>query len=522
MRSKSIKTKIILYIISSLAIMFLLMLFILNFRTSNTILQNTEDFANEIVKARSDEISQWLKARIEDLEVISTKRNYQFGIWDIMKDDLDLEYNRRKDLLALMFFSDPEGYYYTTTDFRGSIAERKYFRRLIDENLDFVVSDGLYSISSGEKIFIIAHRIYDSYDNFVGIVGSSISLETISEMLSKIDLVFDSYPWIIDSNGYYIAHPNKELLLDKNLEKYLRDQNIEIKDSLNKIIKTQYDNGEKFLVFSEIENTPGWILGVTIDEKELLEVSRSLAFQFFIIISVFLILTSFILIIISDKIVNPILHLKNKIDEFSKGNENINFKNYRNDELGVISESLEYLKDTTIKQKNELLYYSKTDPLTDLLNRRGMQEILNTQINKYYRHKEKFSILICDLDFFKSVNDKLGHQTGDLVLKRISSIMKKSLRNIDSISRWGGEEFLILLPYTDKKGVISVAEKLRESIENYEMIFDDKKIKVTITIGAADFVEGDNIDTCVKRADENLYKGKNMGRNCVVYKGSKL
>ena len=128
-----------------------------------------------------------------------------------------------------------------------------------------------------------------------------------------------------------------------------------------------------------------------------------------------------------------------------------------------------------------------------------------------------------DIDFFKSVNDTYGHAVGDLVLKTIAKIVRGQLREYDIAGRYGGEEFSILLPFTKIEEAIRVAERLRKSIENYEIDIskvnpdsDIKKINVTLSLGIYEMTPDDNDEDLLKKADKALYQAKNTGRNKVV------
>ncbi|HHE39138.1 MAG TPA: diguanylate cyclase [Candidatus Cloacimonetes bacterium] len=159
---------------------------------------------------------------------------------------------------------------------------------------------------------------------------------------------------------------------------------------------------------------------------------------------------------------------------------------------------------------------ARTDLLPNLGNRRELLEKIQAEINRFERKKNPFIIILGDIDDFKSINDNFGHDAGDYVLKTISKLMKSNLRKQDVISRWGGEEFLFLLPETDLTSGKRISERMRKNIENYPFHFKDKKINVTITFGVSIFDKIMNIDECFIMADKALYKGKISGKNCVV------
>ncbi len=166
--------------------------------------------------------------------------------------------------------------------------------------------------------------------------------------------------------------------------------------------------------------------------------------------------------------------------------------------------------------EHDLKHAALHDHLTGLMNRRFMMEQLKNQIFQYQRTQKVFSIVISDIDDFKSVNDNYGHECGDEVLKKVAGMLKSLLRKQDFVCRWGGEEFMIILPDTPLKGAREVAEKLRSTIESKSMLYQGCKIKVTMSFGVHQYDCAEMPDPCIRKADMNLYKAKLMGKNRVV------
>ncbi len=166
-------------------------------------------------------------------------------------------------------------------------------------------------------------------------------------------------------------------------------------------------------------------------------------------------------------------------------------------------------KIKSLSKKLEVMAYY--DKLTQIYNRAKFRNILEEFINFSNRYKTPLSLIYFDLDHFKDINDTYGHEKGDFVLKEAVKVVKKHLRESDIIGRWGGEEFLILLPNTDKKGALKVAENIRKAIEKHS--FDG--LKLTISFGVTEFNFNESIDEFIDRADMALYKAKKSGRNRV-------
>jgi len=172
------------------------------------------------------------------------------------------------------------------------------------------------------------------------------------------------------------------------------------------------------------------------------------------------------------------------------------------------------------KVNGRLQELADTDPLTGLLNRRSTMVSLELELARFERQKTPFSLVLADIDHFKQLNDTYGHDFGDQVLVKISQIFKDNLRSLDLASRWGGEEFLIVLSGTDCTGAIEVAEKLRSIIEDLDYGSDYSEIRTTMSFGVTCVDPDIAGEALIKRADIALYQAKDGGRNRVVaYEG---
>lgn len=164
----------------------------------------------------------------------------------------------------------------------------------------------------------------------------------------------------------------------------------------------------------------------------------------------------------------------------------------------------------------KLTLISTQDALTGLKNRRYFTERAQEAWQAYKRHNHIFSLLIVDIDFFKRINDEFGHLVGDAVLTQIASLLTDNLREGDIIARWGGEEFLVLLPSLNNQEAYWVAEKLRKKIADTPLSAPPHVINSTITCGVADIRGFHSVEACIHAVDKKLYKGKASGRNAVI------
>jgi diguanylate cyclase (GGDEF)-like protein len=157
------------------------------------------------------------------------------------------------------------------------------------------------------------------------------------------------------------------------------------------------------------------------------------------------------------------------------------------------------------------------DGLTDLYNRTFFDKFLMKSINEAERYDKQLSLLMLDIDYFKRINDKYGHQAGDMVLESLAQILKKVFRESDVIARYGGEEFVIVLPSTGIDGAIAAAGKMMSLVQDNTTLYNNadhtEALKITISIGIAEWVRGDDRLRMVEKVDNALYKAKESGRN---------
>jgi len=178
----------------------------------------------------------------------------------------------------------------------------------------------------------------------------------------------------------------------------------------------------------------------------------------------------------------------------------------------IIEEDLNFLV-----QNKDLKEKSRRDLLTEIWNHSHIIKLLEDEMKRAYRYKLDLSVIIGDIDNFKDINDNYGHYTGDIILKEITQIMKNQIRVNDKLGRYGGEEFLLVVPNTDLTGAYKLAERIRREIDKNKF---PKGIKLTISFGMTSYQNNDALKEIINRADTLLYKAKKNGKNKSIKKNS--
>ncbi len=187
--------------------------------------------------------------------------------------------------------------------------------------------------------------------------------------------------------------------------------------------------------------------------------------------------------------------------------------------LAAITKDRHQLQVQLGEMNKSLELATRIDPMTGLANRRDIVERIEREYNRAHRHVRTFSVMLADIDDFKKVNETYGINDGDDVLVEVARVLRGSIRNEDVCARWGGEEFLILLPETGIEGAAAVASKILESVSMTEFKANRPGIRITVSIGLCEYNIGQTVFECIGRANEALQLAKLSGKNRSIVAG---
>jgi len=182
----------------------------------------------------------------------------------------------------------------------------------------------------------------------------------------------------------------------------------------------------------------------------------------------------------------------------------INAFQHNPNDLKTLSHLVNKRTKELLEQKNKLEALSKTDPLTGALNRRGFSDRFKDEVSRNKRNQNPMTIVLSDIDDFKKINDTYGHDCGDLVLKEVVSLIRTLAREQDIIGRWGGEEFILLLPETPEEGALIFSERLRAAVANHQVEWNGENICISMTFGIDGCNNNSNMESIISNADKAL------------------
>ncbi len=277
------------------------------------------------------------------------------------------------------------------------------------------------------------------------------------------------------------------------------------------------------------ENIPVTIL-VEQDHSVIQAAWIKLRNRFLEFVSMLIVIVTSVALYMGHSIVTPLKQLINAARGIVEGNLDIHLSAKRKDEVDQLTDMFNQMThalrnkhaeitaaNQAMQQQNQLLQkLSITDGLTSLYNRTKLNTILSEQLARFKRHNRPFCLLMIDVDYFKTINDKLGHIVGDRILVTVASVLLKSIRTIDYAARYGGDEFMVILTETDSSAATKTAERIRAEVSAACLAFKEQPVHITLSIGITQSRRADTMpNDLIARADAALYEAKESGRDRV-------
>ncbi|BAU27840.1 diguanylate cyclase (GGDEF)-like protein [Aneurinibacillus soli] len=369
-----------------------------------------------------------------------------------------------------------------------------------------------YTAITGRLVIFISYPIFDEKGTYLGLVGGTLYLKemnVLNELLGEHFYKDGSYVYVVDGDGRIIYHQDSKRVNDVVVKNQVVQKLMQGKSGAERVINTKHKDmlaGYAYVPIADwgiVSQRPVDIALVPATDMINEMIKKSFPF---------LLVSLLIIWWISRKIAQPLHQLAHYTENSTENSQEEHMEEvvawyYEAIQLKKsLLHSLTFLHDKI----NYFMYQSTTDPLTKLTNRRTMDE----QMKKWTENSIPFSLILLDIDRFKSINDTYGHSVGDEVLKFLARKMKENARQHDICCRFGGEEFLILLPNTEKNEAFHVAERLRMSMEAGASPCGEM---VTISAGVSSYPDcTSETAKLIELADECLYKAKKSGRNCTI------
>jgi diguanylate cyclase (GGDEF)-like protein len=384
------------------------------------------------------------------------------------------EIREKYGFFTTFFVSEQTGRYYYYDGILKVIspedAHDVWYYGFRDRGKDFELDVDTNEAAAGKLTIFINHRLVDYQGRFLGITGVGLNMDQIGRILADYEDKFHRMVYMVDFKGLIQVHSNSDYI-----EKMSLHQMEGLKAIAREILKPhedamtfEFDRGDKhMLLTTRYFPNFNWHLLVEHEETRSLSIIRSVMFTN---LGVGLVSTCIIIIIV----VLAVNYFQGRLE-----------------------------------------FMATVDDLTNVVNRRQFMKVLKAETTRSIRYNRPLSILMIDVDYFKSINDTYGHPVGDKALVLMTETIKKTLRDSDLLGRLGGEEFGAILPEVDKDLATGVAERIREKVASTPLETDQNLLNMTISIGVATIGPESSDEDLLRLADQALYQAKETGRNRV-------
>jgi diguanylate cyclase (GGDEF)-like protein len=491
------------------------------------------------------ELDLWVKERLYELRVFSAsyvvsenlerasaaggQRRYntakQRRLGDYLKSVRE-KFAEFEELAAL----DPEGHVVVTTAERGGRLSLPEDWQVTAKTGNPILGKPLWDEAGKQWTLTIAVPVLAGREELLGVLAARLNFRRVGKMLQGYARGDDGDLFLITEEGTVLSSSR---FSPAELLEIRIPSRIAAKLFSHEAVPEHYRNERGIIVVGTLQgiHPVGWGVVAELDQdKAYAEVFRLRNLTIALIVGLLLVV-GFAAYILGLTIVRPLNRLITAASQVASGNLDVNVPVLGRGELGYTTEVFNHMvtrlrqareelgaMNRTLRDRNrELHEISITDSLTGLYNRNHTMEVLTKEVARAERYQRPLALLMIDVDHFKLYNDTCGHLAGDEVLRNIATIFRRCTRESDCVGRYGGEEFLIILPETGGDDAGGIAERIRLHLAEEDFPAGPQKLKITISGGIASFPRnGRSPESLLKSADAALYEAKNRGRNRVV------
>jgi len=546
---KNIKTQIIVFALLATIIPSVTMGWLSYVQNRKFLNEKIKQELRVVTSQVSRELDLWLKDRLYDLRVFSSSYVVLENLEKILREgsahiENVVAHRRLKDYLGSVRDKIVDYQELMLLDLQGApvatSSDKVTTVKLPDRWLEraqankYTIGSAYWDETLQAGVIVIAQPIRTANERLLGVMVAKLNFRTISKVLMKYAQGEIGELYLITQDGFLLE--SSKSISAKFLETKL----------LNSTTQKLFSQEGEPNAYLSYHNQPvvgalkrmselGW--GVVAEKqraKAYAQIVRLRNLTLALVVGLLLII-GLAAYLLSLSLVRPLNRLTSGAGKVAAGDLEVDVPVGSRDEVGYLTEVFNDMVarlrqgreelaaiNETLREKNvELHEISITDSLTRLYNRKHLMETLDKEVSRCQRHNHKFSLLVIDIDHFKTYNDTYGHLAGDEVLSRLASVFKESIRSSDYAARYGGEEFIIMLPEIGPEQGVEAAERIRHKVAEQRFGGEGESIKVTISVGVASYPEsGEDAESVIRKADEALYEAKERGRNQVVLTGA--
>lgn len=314
---------------------------------SSIMVDNIQKLSLEIAESRAVAISRYIEGIGREMKTEAERNLMKTMDKAKIVEDLKKQIETRKDTYDIFFISDIEGNYTTTEDKSGNIADREYFKKIVNENKEYAISEPLISKATGKAMFVYAYAIKDSSGKTIGVLGNNISLNVISNMAAEVKVGKSGYGWIMDKTGLVFAHPSEEIRMKMKLSEADKFGIKISKEAVERMINNDFGiekavngQGKKVIIINAtIPGSDNWTFAISVPEKEIYEKLNIITLILILLIFIIVGITAAISITISEKITKPITEFVGKFQNLADGDLTVRSHVKTGDELELLSDN---------------------------------------------------------------------------------------------------------------------------------------------------------------------------------------